>query len=142
MKAVAAELKTQLLFSDRFDDKIVSRLAEVLGIARRTVYAVLSGDIDLYLDFLHACVIVTCGDPEVRTYLEPEGYRLTAVSASPSDKPTLAQECLDDVPALARFHNVLNDPSSTMVDVTRAEEAVIDEIRQNSERFSIERARG
>lgn len=65
---------------------------------------------------------------------------LLAVKEIPiSDKATLAEECLDDVPALAEYHRVLTDPETTVDQVREAMAAVTNEIRENYDRFCRER---
>ena len=108
---IASDLKTRLLYSYDIDSSVINVIADIMGISKRTVYATLDGEIKLSLDFLHAAVIATNGDPAVSKYLEPDGFHLkkNAENNLP-DKPTLAEECLDDVPALARFHAVCCPP--------------------------------
>ena len=130
---IASDLKNRLLYSDDIDSSVILAIADIMGTSKRTVYATLDGDIKLSLDFLHAAVIATDGDPAVCKYLEPEGFRLkkNAENNKP-DKPTLAEECLDDVPALARFHAVLSArPRAMQVEVELARNAVVYELEQN-----------
>jgi hypothetical protein len=130
---IALDLKNRLLYSDDIDSSVIQTIADVMGTSKRTVYATLDGEIKLSLDFLHAAAIATNGDPEVCKYLEPEGFRMkkSGQSIAP-EKATLAEECLDDVPALARFHAVLSKcPRSRQLDVDLAKNAVIYELEQS-----------
>lgn len=127
---MAADLKAILLYSDHLPVTVVGEIAEIMGVARRTVYSILDGQIKISLDFLHAAVIATGGDPEVRKYLEPDGYELDRCKCDYTAK-SLAEECLDDVPALAQYHKVLNDPKSRSADVKRAVVEVVSELNQN-----------
>lgn len=43
----------------------------------------------------------------------------------------IAEECLDDVPALASYHQALMDGSSTATYIRRMKEAVIQELDEN-----------
>jgi hypothetical protein len=134
MKQIAADLKATLIYSDSISSCVIDRIAEITGYSKRSVYAVLAGEIELTLDFLHACVVATDGDPEVRKYLEPDGFQLVRTFLAVSDKKTLAEECLDDVPMLAAYHAKLNDPKATKADVRRALDAVILELHENEAR--------
>ena len=130
---IASDLKTRLLYSDDIDNGAIGTIAEIMGISKRTVYATLDGDIKLSLDFLHAAVIATNGDPAICKYLEPDGFHLRKDDdRCIPDKGTLAEECLDDVPSLARYHAVLSAvPRARQVDVELARNAAIFELEQN-----------
>ena len=129
---IASDLKNRLLYSDDVDSGVIRTIAAVIGISKRTVYATLDGEIKLSLDFLHAAVIATDGDPAVCKYLEPDGFHLRKDdNRCVPDKATLAEECLDDVPSLARYHEVLADPDSKANQVDLALNAVIFELQQN-----------
>jgi hypothetical protein len=129
---IASALKNRLLYSDDVDSGVIRTIAAVMGISKRTVYATLDGEIKLSLDFLHAAVIATDGDPAVCKYLEPDGFHLRKDdNRCVPDKATLAEECLDDVPSLARYHEVLADPDSKANQVDLALNAVIFELQQN-----------
>ena len=130
---IASDLKNRLLYSDDIDSSVIRTIADIMSTSKRTVYATLDGDIKLSLDFLHAAATATDGDPAICKYLEPEGFRLkkNAENNKP-DKPTLAEECLDDVPALARFHAVLAArPRARKLEVELAMNAVVCELDQN-----------
>ncbi|WP_319410171.1 hypothetical protein [uncultured Desulfosarcina sp.] len=130
---IASDLKTRLLYSDDIDSSVIPAIAEIMGTSKRTVYATLDGEIKLSLDFLHAAAIATNGDPAVCKYLEPDGFHLKKNPENNlPDKPTLAEECLDDVPALARFHAVLSAvPRARKLNVDLARNAVVFELDQN-----------
>jgi hypothetical protein len=130
---IASALKNRLLYSDDIDSGAIGTIAEIMGISKRTVYATLDGEIKLSLDFLHAAAIATNGDPAVCKYLEPDGFNLKRDSGkSIPDKATLAEECLDDLPSLARYHAVLSAvPRARQVDVELARNALIFEAEQN-----------
>ena len=128
---MAADLKTLLVYSEHYPDTIVSRIAAELGVARRTVYDVLDGRIKVSLDFLHACVIATNGDPEVKKYLEPEGFELITSAASLGPVADSCEaECVDDLPPMAAFHTVVMH-SKNPRDVMLAYQVLLDEIRQD-----------
>ncbi|WP_319525731.1 hypothetical protein [uncultured Desulfosarcina sp.] len=129
---IASDLKNRLLYSDDIDGSAIRTIAAIMGISKRTVYATLDGEIKLSLDFLHAAAIATDGDPAVCKYLEPDGFHLRKDdNRCVPDKATLAEECLDDVPSLARYHEILADPDSKATRVDLALNAVIFELQQN-----------
>jgi hypothetical protein len=137
---IASDLKNRLLYSDDVDSSAIKTIAEIMGISKRTVYATLDGDIKLSLDFLHAAVIATNGDPDICKYLEPDHFHLRKDDDQCiPDKATLAEECLDDLPCLARYHNVLADPSSKPVEVDLAMNAAIYELQQNRMKWRADR---
>jgi hypothetical protein len=132
MAEIAAELKNVLQYSDCIDSSVIDEIARILGCKKRTVYAVLSGEIILNLDFLHAAVIATNGDPEVRKYLEPAGFSLSVCDSTLSTgKETLAEECLDDLPVVAEYHKLLMSPDAKFADVKRAYDRVCRKLHQN-----------
>ena len=132
MEEIAADLQAVLLYDGAIDPGVISRIAAELGCKPRTVYSVLDGSIKISLDFLHAAVIATGGDAEARRYLEPEGFCLTPCESSiVPDKETVSEECLDDLGKVYAFHQVLNDPKSKLIDVKRALEEAITELREN-----------
>jgi predicted transcriptional regulator len=131
-KEIVADLKATVLYSDEIEDGVVKRIAENMGVSKRTVYATLDGEIKLSLDFLHAAVIATHGHPKIAKYLVPEGYRLERCSSKAvPDKETLAEECLDDLPLIAEYHRVLNDPMSNKPQVQVALSQAKWELEQN-----------
>ncbi|WP_319408807.1 hypothetical protein [uncultured Desulfosarcina sp.] len=137
---IASDLKTRLLYSDDIDSSVTPAIADIMGISKRTVYATLDGEIKLSLDFLHAAVIATDGDPAVCRYLEPDGFHLRKNDDQCiPDKATLAEECLDDVPSLARYHKVLADPDSKPYEVDLAMNAAIYELQQNRMKWRSDR---
>ena len=85
-KEIAQEVKICILFRDE-NDGALKRIAEILGLSRRTVYAYLDGEIKMSIDFLHAACIATDGDPDVKKFLEPDGWELSRkiFAASPTD---------------------------------------------------------
>ena len=74
---IAAELKAAVLFREY--DNPVQKIADMLGLKNRTVYDYFDGNIKISLPFLHACLIVTDGDPDIKKYLCPEGWDLVPV---------------------------------------------------------------
>jgi len=130
---ISSDLKNRLLYSDDIDNGVIGKIAEIMGTSKRTVYATLDGDIKLSLDFLHAATVATNGDPAICKYLEPDGFHLKKnVENSIPDKATLAEECLDDLPSLARYHAVLSArPRARQVEVELARNAAIYELEQN-----------
>lgn len=137
---IASDLKNRLLYSDDINAGAIQTIADIMGASKRTVYATLDGDIKLSLDFLHAATIATDGDPEITKYLEPDGFRLKKIGETiKPDKATLAEECLDDVPALAKFHAVLSDPESKSYQVELARNTVIAELEQNVNKWKQDR---
>ncbi|WP_027360145.1 hypothetical protein [Desulforegula conservatrix] len=69
---IAAELKAALLYREY--DNPVQKVADMLGLKARTVYDYFDGHIKISLPFLHACLIVTGGDRDVKKFLCPEGW--------------------------------------------------------------------
>jgi len=84
--AIVDDLKNRLIYSSDIDNQVVPRIAEILGVAKRTAYDVLDGRIKLSLDYLHAAVIATDGDPEIRKYLEPDGFILNKMPTCASTR--------------------------------------------------------
>jgi hypothetical protein len=80
---------------------------------------------------LHACVISTDGDPDIKKFFEPIGWLLIKKDSVIPDKKSLAEECLDDLPALAEFHAAVNIPESKISDVKKLLQKVQQEIREN-----------
>jgi hypothetical protein len=134
MAEVAAELKNILLYSERFSNTgVVGRIAKELGCAPRTVYAYMDDDgINMSLDFLHAAAIATDGDPEVCRFLEPSGFCLQKCDNSLApDKDTVAEECHDDHVRLTRYHEILLDQSAEDVEVEKAMDKAIRELKES-----------
>jgi len=132
LKTIAAELKVAILYkNDGENEHAVPRIAKILGLKRRTIYDYLDGVIKVNLGFIHAAVIATDGDPDIRRFLEPEGWNLSKTCDVQPDKDSLAAECLDDLPTLADFHGQLTDPKSTQAGVKRAMEKVKRELQEN-----------
>lgn len=75
----------------------------------------------------------------VRRQASVVGCFLTTEDIPHSDKDTMAEECLDDLPALADFHLVLQDPAASPEMVREAMAGVESEIRQNYDRWCQER---
>ena len=140
IQEIAAELKTRLLYADDSDPGAIDRIADIIGSSKRTVYAILDGEIKLPIDFLHAAVIATNGHPEVARFLEPDGFCLVKSSSEcMPDKSTLAEECLDDVQSLARYYKVLSDPASKSHEVDIALNEAIFELQQNRNKWRMDR---
>lgn len=75
----------------------------------------------------------------VRRQADIVGCFLVEKDIPVSDKKSMAEECLDDIPALAEFHRVLNDPDSSPEEVREALAAVEQELRENYDRFCRDR---
>jgi len=134
---IAQELKIALLYKDG-NDGAVKRIAERLGLSLRTIYDYLDGKIKPNLRFIKTAVEVT-GDPDIKRLLEPEGWELVPAGAfAKHDKSTIAEECLDDLPHLAAFHAVLNDPASDYRTVIAARDALLTEIHQNVDLWKVQ----
>ena len=114
------DIKARILYSNQVPDGIPERLADLLGIKKRTVYDILDGKIKMSLDFLHALVIASDGDPELRKYLEPDGWSLTKSKCPKPDQGTLADECLNVLPSLVGLFTILNNPKSNKTMVKKA----------------------
>lgn len=127
---IAPELKTRLLYNEEIDSGVVIRIAKVMGCSKEKIYKTLDGDIPLDMDFLHAAVIGSNGDPEVRKYLEPKGYGLQPTDIPKPDKLTVPEECCDDTQASAALQKIVNDPDSTETQALIAMEHLFTEIRQ------------
>ena len=74
-----------------------------------------------------------------KAILEPEGWELVPAGQFIPDKKTLAEECLDDIPALAEYHRALCDPQSSENEVRRTKADVIRECEENFSRWMHER---
>lgn len=55
------------------------------------------------------------------------------------DKKSIAEECLDDLPALAEFHRVLRDPHADVQEVITAKAAIARELSENYVRWCAEK---
>jgi len=129
-RAMANEIKIAILYKEE-NDGAVKRIAALLGLKRRTVYDYLDGNIKINCRFLHAALIATDGDPDVRKFLEPEGWELVRSAAPIPDKTVIAEECLDDLPALAEYLTLINNRGAKHSDVKRALESVQRELHEN-----------
>ena len=89
---IAAELKTAVLYRDY--DNPAKQLSELLGLSTRTIYDYFDGNIKISLPFLHACLLVTGGDPDVKKYLCPEGWDITPLNQKAPTK-NMEKECGD-----------------------------------------------
>jgi len=74
--------------------------------------------------------VASNGDPELRKYLEPDGYQLVPVKISSPDKLTVPEECCDDTQAAAELQKIVLDPNSKKIDAIIAMENLFAEIRQ------------
>ena len=55
------------------------------------------------------------------------------------DKKSLAEECLDDLPAVAKLHAVLSDPKSTPEEARHALGFAVGELQENYVKFCDDR---
>ena len=101
---IAQELKIALLYRDE-NDGAVKRIAGILGLARRTVYDYLDGNIKINLAFLHAAVIATNGDRDVKKFLEPQGWELTPNTGTANPAADIEREMGDVHVASGILHN-------------------------------------
>lgn len=132
LKQIVSEIYARIMCDPAIGDDTVQKIADAMGRARPTIYSYFHGQsAPPFLDFLHACVLATDGDPEIRKYLEPDGFTLSKDAVLSPDKGTIAEECLDDVPELAKYHMVCCDPTSTPVDVERAYDSAVRELGEN-----------
>lgn len=58
------------------------------------------------------------------------------------DKDTVAEECLDDIPALAKLHKLLMDPAAKGWQIETAKNDLFFEVQQNIELRKSLRTRG
>jgi hypothetical protein len=63
------------------------------------------------------------------------GCDLRCLDPASPDKGSMAEECLDDLPALSEYHRLLNDAGSTEVDVRAAWQRAKQELDENYELF-------
>jgi hypothetical protein len=130
MEAIAEELKVALLYSDRNTDS-VKNISTLTGFTKRTVYGYLDGEIKITLNFIHAAVIATDGDPDIKKFLEPDGWRLIPIDIPAPGRENLPEECLDDLAALAEFHEALINPASREKDIEDIYRKVREELEQD-----------
>ena len=77
---------------------------------------------------------------EVTGFADPaDPAQLFHTNPDDSDKKTLAEECLDDLPAVSQFHAVLIDPNSTIEQVRHALMETFEEINENYSKWCDER---
>ena len=127
-EAIAQEVGMILKYQFR---GVINKIASLMRLSPNTVYDYADGRIKPSPAYLHAAVIVTDGHPDVKKFLEPEGWILVKKAVVSPDKQTMAEECLDDLPHLALYHQVLADLKSTRTEVIMAKDAVIREINEN-----------
>jgi len=127
-ESISQEVGTVLKYQFR---GIINKVAEIMGLSPNTVYDYADGRIKPSTAYLHAAVIATDGHPDVKKFLEPEGWTLVKKASVSPDKKTLAEECLDDLPCLADYHRILSDPTARRSDVVLAKEKVMREINEN-----------
>lgn len=136
-KVMAGEIKAQLLFNENSRPDAVRRIADEMGIDKKTVYDYLDGRIKLSLDFLHALIIATDGDPIFRRYLEPEGWSLIRSTDIEPDKETLFEEIVDNHPKLTKFELLLveqiapHQTKSQLFKIEKQLQTVVDDLRQD-----------
>ena len=136
---IAAELKAACIYREG-NEGAPQRVADILGLSRRTVYDVLDGRIRVSLAFIKAAFQATGGDPAITRLLAPEGWQLVRSGINPDDcKPTLAEELLGDLPALAAYHKALADPGSSRGEVLRAKQRIEAEIEKDLARVCADR---
>jgi hypothetical protein len=129
-EVIAEETALVIKYSGRHDGA-VKRIAQKMHLQPRTVYDIMECRIKPSLLYLHACCEATDGDPDIKKFLEPDGFQLVPKGVAVADKDTLAEECLDDLPALAAYHHALNDPDAREVEVIMAKDNLIREIEEN-----------
>lgn len=83
------------------------------------------------LEKLMECGAVDVAQAIVRRHAGIVGCRLVHEDLPKPDKKTMAEECLDDLPALAKYHDVLNDPKATAEQIRAARAELDDELNQN-----------
>lgn len=142
-KQIVSEIYSRIMCDPAIGDDTVQKIADAMGRKRPTIYSYFHGQsAPPFLDFLHACVLATDGDPEIRKYLEPDGFELVFLAAVSPDKGTMFEECFDDHPELVAYHKVLTDPNSNPVDVERAYDSIIRELRENKVKWYLNRNGG
>lgn len=127
-EAISQEVGMILKFQFR---GVIGKIAEIMGLSQNTIYDYADGRIKPSPAYLHAAVIVTDGHPDIKKFLEPEGWTLVKKAVVSPDKQTLAEECLDDLPTLALYHQTLSDPKANRTVICIAKDAVIREINEN-----------
>jgi len=109
-KEITNELKNALLFDSTIDDGVVTRIANITGFSKRTVYDYLDGKIRMSTAFLHAAVIASDGHPRVKSFLEPQGWMLTPKATVKScEAPDWEKEMGDVHIAAANLHGSLRE---------------------------------
>jgi len=106
-REIAEQIKARVLFSDEIGPDFVPKVAQEMGIEKKTVYDYLDRRIKLNLDFLHAIVISSDGDPVLKSYLEPEGWSLRKVAPPKLSERTLPEDLLSTHSELAKLERLL-----------------------------------
>lgn len=97
---MASELHTAITCKNS-NKGSVKKIAKTLGLEDRSVYDYLYGKIKISLDFLLAAVTATDGDPDIRKFLEPEGWRLQPERNCKAPTDNIEKEMLDVLVAIS-----------------------------------------
>ncbi len=74
LEAISSEVH-RIITGRKENRQAVQKIAAILGKSQQTIYDCLYGRIKINLDFLKAAVQAT-EDPDIKRYLEPEGWAL------------------------------------------------------------------
>jgi transcriptional regulator with XRE-family HTH domain len=109
-KQLAKMVKNRVLFSNDVPADIVRRIADEMGLSKKTIYDYLSGRIRPDLDFLHALVVASDGDPVLKKILEPNGWILKRATVPTPSGKSISADILCLHPDLTRFETLLTEP--------------------------------
>ncbi|WP_054031217.1 hypothetical protein [Desulfatitalea tepidiphila] len=143
-RVIAAEIKAQLLYSNDSRPDAVQAIAAEMGIDNKTVYDYLDGRIKLSLDFLHALVLATDGDPAFKRYLEPDGWQLRRAGTIEPDKKTIFEEIVDNHPKITLLEQLLIEQTSAtgkksqLNRIKKQLQAVVDDLRQDVAKWCVD----
>jgi len=144
MQAEEIATEVELVLKYRSENSgIVECMARFMNRSKWTVYDYLNRRIQWFKDiatgltFLHAAVVATGGDPDIKKHLEPPGWKLVKDDLSVSDADTLEREILDNHPRTVAFEQALLAPrenadrKARRRDLKQKLDAVIDGFRRD-----------
>ena len=105
--AIASDLKAALLYRNE-NDGAVKEIAEIMNLSRRTVYDYLDGRIKINVSFLHAACLASNGDPDIKKFLEPKGWKLVP-AAEGTVEGNVEKELGDIHLAAAKVHETVRE---------------------------------
>lgn len=104
---IAAEIH-RIVTGRKKNKHAVQKMASILGKSQQTVYDCLYGRIKINLDFIRAAVEAT-GDPDIKAFLEPEGWILFKKPDSISVSSSFEKEVNDVFVAVSHLSESIKE---------------------------------